>query len=107
MVDGPPGQLSTSARLSSLRSYDAAWRNLEWNAEVSQNVPSGRLWELYGNVWAHAKGNDTILLMQLPSPLRGIPMRRWTVKLGFAPWDFGMDPTQDLLVTVERVTKCV
>jgi hypothetical protein len=107
MADGPPGQLSTSERLSLLRSYEASWRCLDWNAHDSHPVPDGSLWELYGNVWAHAKGIDTIELLQLPSRLRGIPMRQWTVRLDFAPRDFGMDPAQDLLVTVERVTKCV
>jgi hypothetical protein len=107
MADGPPSHLSTSERLSLLRSYEASWRNLDWNAYESQLVPEGSLWELYGNVWAHTKGNHTINFIQLPSRLRGIPMRQWTVRLDFAPRDFGIDPAQDLLVTVERVTKCV
>jgi hypothetical protein len=107
MADGPPGRLSTSERLDLLRSYEASWRCLDWNAEESHPVPNGSLWELYGNVWAHSKGNDTIEFLQLPSRLRGIPARQWTVRLDFALRDFGMDPAQDLLVTVERITKCV
>jgi len=107
MVDGPPSQLSTSDRLSLLRSYNASWKNLDWNAHTSLRVPDGRLWELYGNVWAHSNGIDTIDLVQMPSRLRGISLRQWTIRLGFAPQDFGMDPAQDLLATVERVTKYV
>jgi len=104
MVDGPPGRLSTSDRLGLLRSYNASWKILDWNAHTCLPVPEGRLWELYGNVWAHSRGSQTIELVQLPSRLRGIPLRQWTLKLAFAPRDFGMDPAQDLLVTVERVT---
>ena len=107
MIDGPPGQLSTSERLSLLRSYESSWKKLDWNAHTSLPVPEGSLWELYGNVWAHSKGDDTIFFVQLPSRLRGIPMRQWSLRLDFAPRDFGMDPAQDLLVTVERVTKYV
>jgi hypothetical protein len=107
MVDGPPGRLSPSDRLGLLRSYNASWKILDWNAHTCLPVPEGRLWELYGNVWAHSRGSQTIELVQLPSRLRGIPLRQWTLNLAFAPRDFGMDPSQDLLVTVERVTKCV
>lgn len=107
MVDGPPGQLNIPDRLSLLRSYNASWKKLDWNAHTCLPVPDGTLWELYGNVWAHSRGSDIIELVQLPSRLRGISLRQWTLKLDFAPWDFGMDPAQDLLATVERVTKCV
>jgi len=107
MVDGPPGKLSHSERLGLLRSYEASWRNLDWNAFTSLPVPHGSVWELNGNVWAHSKGSDAIEFVQLPSRLRGIPLHQWTVRLDFALQDFSMDPSQDLLVTVERLTKCV
>jgi hypothetical protein len=103
MVDGPPGQLSTSERLSLLRSYEATWKNLEWNDHTSFPVPEGRLWELYGNVWAHSRGDKGIVFVQLPSRLRGIPIRRWTLDFDFTIRDFGIDPSQDLLVTVESL----
>lgn len=107
MVDGPPGQLDTSERLSLLRSYEASWKNLDWNAHTCLPVPGGSLWELYGNVWAHSGVDDTILFVQLPSRLRGITMRQWTLKLDHAPRDFSMDPSQDLLVTIDGTMKCV
>jgi hypothetical protein len=107
MVDGPPGPLSTSERLSLLRSYETSWKNLDWNAHTSLPLPDGSLWELYGNVWAHSKGIDSLVFVQIPSRLRGIPLSQWTLNLDFPLRDFGMDPSQDLLVTIERATKCV
>ncbi|KAI9461007.1 hypothetical protein BJY52DRAFT_245215 [Lactarius psammicola] len=102
MVDGPPGDLTASERLELLRSYEASWKNIEWNDHTTIPSPVGSLWELYGNVWAHSGGSDTIEFVQLPSRLRGIPMRQWTLRLDFALRDFGMDPSQDLLVTIEN-----
>ncbi|KAH9982347.1 hypothetical protein BGW80DRAFT_1247245 [Lactifluus volemus] len=96
MVDGPPGQLNTSERLSLLRSYEATWRNLEWNDHTSFPVPEGH----FGNL---RRGNKGIIFVQLPSRLRGIPMRRWTLDFDFTIRDFGIDPSQDLLVTVENL----
>jgi hypothetical protein len=104
MVDGPPSPLSTSERLSLLRSYETSWKNLDWNTHISLPVPDGSLWELYGNVWARSKGNDAIFLVQIPSRLRDIPLRQWTVRLDFPMQDFGMDPSQDLLVAIEMAT---
>ncbi|KAI0307691.1 hypothetical protein B0F90DRAFT_1676259 [Multifurca ochricompacta] len=104
MVDGPPGHLSASQRLSLLRDYEASWKDIIWNEHKSIPVPDGNLWELYGNVWARSRGEDAIVFVQLPSRLRGIPMRQWTLKFNFALRDFGMDPSQDLLVTIESLT---
>lgn len=104
MVDGPPSQLSTSERLNLLRSYETSWKNLDWNTHTSLPVPEGSLWELYGNVWAHSKGSDSIFFVQIPSRLRDVPLRQWTIVLDFSLRDFGMDPSQDLLVVIETAT---
>ncbi|KAI9445328.1 hypothetical protein H4582DRAFT_909672 [Lactarius indigo] len=102
MEDGPPGDLSTSERLGLLKNYEASWKNLEWNEHTTISSPAGSLWELYGNVWAHSRGSDAIEFIQIPSRLRGIPMRQWTLRFDFALRDFGMDPSQDLLVIIEN-----
>ena len=107
MVDGPPGRLTTSERLSLLRSYETSWKNLDWNEQTSLPIPVGNLWELYGNVWAHSRGDDSIDFVQIPSRLRGIPLRQWALKLDSPIRDFTMDPSQDLLVTIGRATKYV
>jgi hypothetical protein len=101
MEDGPPSRLSTSERLSLLRRYETSWKNLDWNPPTSLPVPEGSLWELYGNVWAHSRGNDAISFVQIPSRLRDIPLRQWTIRLDFPMRDFSMDPSQDLLVAIE------
>ncbi|KAI0271411.1 hypothetical protein BC834DRAFT_441182 [Gloeopeniophorella convolvens] len=104
MEDGPPGPLSAHERLELLRQYEMSWRGVQWNEHTVVPVPEGSLWELYGNVWAHSRDEDAIELVQIPSRLRGIPLRRWTLNLDFSLRDFGMDPSQDLLVAVERTT---
>ena len=101
MVDGPPSRFSTSQRLSLLRSYEPSWKILDWNTHISLAVPEGSLWELYGNVWAHSRGNDAIFFVQIPSRLRDIPLRQWKIKLDYPLRDFAMDPSQDLLVAIE------
>jgi hypothetical protein len=107
MVDGPPGLLSPSERLSLLRSYETSWKNMDWNEHTSLPVPDGSLWELCGNVWAHSRGDNAIDFVQIPSRLRGIPLCQWTLRLDFPLRDFCMDPSQDLLVTIGRATRCV
>ena|ERR1700677_4842495 len=101
MIDGPPGGLTTSERLELLRRYEASWKNIEWSEHNTIVSPDGQLWEFYGNVWAHSRGRDAIEFVQLPSRIRGIPMRQWTLSFDFAVRDFSMDPSQDLLVTIE------
>jgi hypothetical protein len=107
MVDGPPGRLSLSERLKLLRNYETSWKNLDWNEHTSIPVPDGSLWELYGNVWAHSRGEKEIVCVQLPSRLRGISMRQWTLGFDFTLRDFGIDPSQDLLVTIESRYVCL
>lgn len=108
LVDGPPGGLGPSERLSLLRSYETSWKNLDWNTHTPLPIPDGSLWELFGNVWAHSRGDDSSIdFVQMPSRLRGIPLHQWTIKLDFPLRDFGMDPSQDLLVAIARNPKCV
>jgi hypothetical protein len=101
MTDGPPSALATSERLELLRRYEASWKNIEWSEHNTIVSPDGHLWEFYGNVWAHSRGSDAIEFVQLPSRIRGIPMRQWTLRFDFSVRDFSMDPSQDLLVTIE------
>jgi hypothetical protein len=102
MVDGPPGNLTTSERLELLRRYEASWRSIEWSEHYTIPYPQGSSWEFYGNVWGHSRGNHAIDFVQLPSRLRGISLRQWTLRFDFEVQDFSMDPSQDLLVTIEE-----
>jgi hypothetical protein len=107
MEDGPPGNLTTSERLDLLRRYEASWKNIKWDEHNTILSGSGGVWELYGNVWAHNRESDVIDFVQMPSRIRGIPMRQWTLRFDFAVRDFSMDPSQDLLMTIENFRKYV
>jgi hypothetical protein len=104
MVDGPPGGLTTSERLELLRRYEASWKNFEWSEYNTVHCLQGPgwHWDFIGNVWAHHRGIDAIDIVQLPSRLRGIPMRQWTLRFDFPVGQFSMDPSQDLLVMIEN-----
>ena len=102
MLDGPSGGLTISERLELLRRYDTSWKNIEWSEHHTVSYPEGPAWELYGNLWAHSRGSNAIDFVQLPSRLRGIPMRQWTLTFDFDVRDFNMDPSQDLLVLAEN-----
>ena len=108
MQDGPPGDLTTSERLDLLRKYETSWKNFEWSERNS--IPSeSPLLYFYGNVlaWRSFRGGETIDFRQLPSRLRGVPMRQSMLRLAFYVQDFGMDISQDLLVMIECVEKYV
>ena len=103
MVDGPPGNLTTSERLELLRRYETSWKNIEWSEHhtIPLSPGDGTNWELYGNIWGNSRGSDAIDFVQLPSRLRGISLRQWTLRFDFDVAHFRMDPSQDLLVTIE------
>ena len=111
MEDGPAGDLSTSERLDLLRRYETSWKNLEWNEHNTIFSPSRdfKFWNFYGNFlgWRSGREGEAIDFIQLPSRLRGIPMRQWTLRFDFYVREFGVDSSQDLLVTIESVKKYV
>ena len=108
LTNGAPGDLTTSERFDLLRKYQASWKNIERNEHNTIISGQGGVWELYGNVWAHSKERDDVIeFVQLPSRIRGIPMRQWTLRFEFAVRDFSMDPSQDLLVAIESFRKYV
>lgn len=103
MEDGPPSSIGAADRLDKLRRHRAAWDELKWAQNKSVPMSTGQVWELYGNVLAQAQGDRTIIFRQLPSRYRGIEEREWTISnLGFDIRDFGMEPSQDLLVLIEK-----
>ena len=65
-------------------------------------MESGGLWELYGGVLAQSTEEGTLTFIQLPSDLRSIEEEVWTLgNFGLVVRDFGMDPSQDLLVLIQ------
>ncbi|KAG5653347.1 hypothetical protein H0H81_000969 [Sphagnurus paluster] len=60
------------------------------------------LWELCSGVLAQNNPDKSLTFHRLPSLYRSIEEKEWTLEgFGFPLRDFGMDPSQDLLVLVE------
>ena len=102
-VNGPESSAASSAsRLEALKKHQSSWDNLKWSRELCIPMESGGLWELYGGVLAQSTAEGTLTFLQLPSDLRSIEEKVWTLgKFGFVVRDFGMDPSQDLLVLIQ------
>lgn len=104
MEDGPSSNVLVADRLKTLRAHQAAWRDLEWTSDKVIPMREGGLWELYGGVLAQsATTRGTLHFTQLPSKIKGIEHKEWEVQLPVDIRDFAMDPSQNLLVTTERV----
>jgi hypothetical protein len=102
-VNGPETSGASSAsRLEALKKHQSSWDNLKWSRELRIPMEGGGLWELYGGVLAQSTAEGTLTFMQLPSDLRSIEEKVWTLEnLGLVVRDFGMDPSQDLLVLIQ------
>lgn len=95
-------QLNPTDRLGVLKRREAAWEELMWTTEQRLPMLDGGLWELYGGVLAQTSLSGDIKFRQLPSDFRSIEEEDWTVSgFDFPLRDFGIDPSQDLLVLVE------
>lgn len=95
-------RVNPTDRLDALRRHTIAWEELTWVTEQRLSMLDGGLWELYGGVLAQSNLNGDIAFRQLPSEIRSIAERDWTIGgFDFIVRDFGMDPLQDLLVLVE------
>lgn len=102
-VNGPETSGASSAsRLEALKKHQASWDSLKWSRELRIPMEGGGLWELYGGVLAQSTAEGTLTFMQLPSDLRSIEEKVWTLgNLGLVVRDFGMDPSQNLLVLIQ------
>lgn len=87
------------ARLEMLKAHQAAWKSLQWRIDFEPVKFCDLAWDLIGGVLASGS-NEEIQLVQLPSALRGIPRKDWTIKTPIEAEDFTHDPSQDLLVTI-------
>ncbi|KAL1739840.1 hypothetical protein HDZ31DRAFT_48695, partial [Schizophyllum fasciatum] len=94
------GGIAVADRVQRLDEYAEAWRSLEWSTET--HVPfEGNLWEIAGGVIACTSLlNQDINFVQLPSRLRQIEQKTWTLNMPQRLRDFTIDPSQDLLVNV-------
>ncbi|CAL1702742.1 unnamed protein product [Somion occarium] len=102
--DGPAtNPLAVRDRLRILVKYMEAWDQLRFSEIRTMDRESGNLWELYGNVLAETRSeNTTLVIKQLPSKLRGINERTWTLdNLHIPLCDFSTDVAQNLVALLE------
>lgn len=64
---------------------------------------------MYGGVLAQSDEEGGISFFRLPSDLRSIEEKQWSLGPSFPCLvrDFGMDPSQDLLILIENPRWCV
>ncbi|KAH9073386.1 hypothetical protein EDB83DRAFT_2541231 [Lactarius deliciosus] len=106
MEDGPLSIMSIPERRERLRSYNDAWKHLRWstcielpNTERRHNMdvsPGGIL-----TFASETEREGKLVLVQIPSILRGIPMRQWELSFSFTPYTRALDPSEDILVVME------
>lgn len=109
MEDGPNTFLTTSEKISQLRQYLSAWRELEWadTEPVPLGDPTSNFFDMAGGVMAQVVDDEEtnkrlFKFTQLPSRLRHVDERSWLIPCPpFEPRAFAMCPLQDLLVLVE------
>ncbi|KAF8891369.1 hypothetical protein BD779DRAFT_1670981 [Infundibulicybe gibba] len=86
-----------------------AWMDLTWSKthtiamfDEEELLALDGAWEFIGGVLGLGIG-PRMRFIQVPSTLRDIPMKEWVIQdLGYNLKDFGMDPSQDLLIVIEE-----
>ncbi|KJA25876.1 hypothetical protein HYPSUDRAFT_37363 [Hypholoma sublateritium FD-334 SS-4] len=104
--DGPrKTAMSSAGRLARLDKHTSAWKNLKWSREITIPMEDGTLWEIFGGVLVQSTNDNRLKFWQLPSDLRGIEEKIWTLgpDFGFTVADVAMDPLQDLLVLIDGI----
>ncbi|KAF9029233.1 hypothetical protein BDZ89DRAFT_728392 [Hymenopellis radicata] len=91
--------------LQVLRKYVSGWADPASMTETHIDMLHGGLWELFGNVFAQTGSDGGLHLFRLPSPSLSIPESRWSIPIDISFRDFGMDPSQDLLILIESPTQ--
>jgi hypothetical protein len=92
-----------------VEAYEEAWRTFSWSEHLTLefSVPSEAPYVSGGTVIlpiynGFEEGLRTLVVQSIPSPLRGIPGRRWQIDFDFFVKHFTIDATQDLLVVAPR-----
>ncbi len=94
---------SYAKRLECLKDYQSAWDQFMWSKQSVIPGLKGKLWELCGGVFAQSDMNDVCHFYRLPSEAHQIQEESWSVHPEIHHIrDFGMDPSQDLLIWISR-----
>ncbi|KAI0251099.1 hypothetical protein BJV78DRAFT_508399 [Lactifluus subvellereus] len=105
MEDGPLSRLSIPERRERLKAHIDAWGCIRWSSCVllrsipfhtyNVNIAPG------GILTMMSRTEGKIAFVQLPSTLRGIPMRQWELSFPFVPHLCVLDPSEDILIVVQ------
>ncbi|KAJ8518994.1 hypothetical protein ONZ45_g3972 [Pleurotus djamor] len=103
MVDSPSCNLPTPARLDAIRAYQDAWSRLKWKGELQLEFDPFT-WTTVGGVLAMVDESGDFFFQTIPSTLRGQnPGRQWSFSSGTHTEDFGVDPSQNLIIFLTGV----
>ncbi|KAI0788515.1 hypothetical protein C8Q75DRAFT_768748 [Abortiporus biennis] len=103
MEDGSSSPLLVVERLHKLKLRQDAWNRMRFTSETAVPMRRGGVWELYGGVLAQSRDDHGLSFRQLPSDIRGIDDVGWTLEdLPMRIRDFSLDPSQELLVVIEK-----
>jgi len=106
MHDNTQDGANMAHRLSMLTAYGDALKELAWtnyetidltNTEISTRFMSDGIL-MFQKVQPDNDTRTWLDVYQLPSALRGVPARRWTLDFEFVTWFFIANPARDLLV---------
>jgi hypothetical protein len=107
MEDGPMSTLSIPERRERLRTYNDAWRHLRWSAcielpntkkcKYDMDIAPGGILTFVSRLGRENK----IILVQIPSISRDIPMRQWEHSFSFVLHQYALDPSEDILVVLQ------
>ncbi|KAI0295663.1 hypothetical protein B0F90DRAFT_1927449 [Multifurca ochricompacta] len=101
MRDGPSSEVSTRERMAALEKYNEAWRELAWSSYDTIDIPASGMPQISdGFVVSFSDDRKSLTVRQLPSKLRRLGGRTWTLEFGFIIVGFAIDASQDLLVLV-------
>lgn len=101
MRDGSVSEANTVERMAALRTYSDAWRDLAWSAYDKIDIPGSAMPQFSDGVVAYLSDDRRELTVhQLPSKLRRLAARRWTLAFDFVIARFALDAAQDLLALV-------
>ncbi|TFY71571.1 hypothetical protein EVG20_g1418 [Dentipellis fragilis] len=107
LLEPPPQSLSKANQLAAIRTYERAWRSLEWDRWLSIDpFNHSHTFVVMGNIIGQqSHRSNTIWFTRIPSRRLGTAVEHWSVDIEpeIDVLEFRMDPDQDLLMIGEQV----
>ena len=88
LCDEPPSPIAAKSRLELLKAHEEAWHTFSWTEHLTLDIhySHSHPYVSAGTLVLPNRGNQGVKLFvvhSIPSPLRGVPGRRWQIELGF------------------------